>query len=112
MRRLTIGETILKRSSIVAIVPNKPCINRGLKMRLDEKDKQIVWYLVNHPSKKAIEISKALEIPLSTVQRRIKNLEESSIIQWRLDINYEEAGLRATAIGTNYQALSFITILA
>jgi DNA-binding Lrp family transcriptional regulator len=40
------------------------------------------------------EISKRLSIPLSTIQRRIRHLFESGVINSRVELNYEKLGYK------------------
>ena len=58
--------------------------------RIDETDKKIIASLLAGMSNK--EISKTLQIPLSTVQRRTRNVLENDFVKRRLEPNYRLLG--------------------
>jgi len=63
-----------------------------LDKRLDQTDIEIIDLMVL--SKNSKEISLALKIPLSTVQRRVRNLISSGYINSNIQINYQKFGFK------------------
>ena len=62
------------------------------KVALDNTDIKIIHLLVSGCSNK--EISSKLNVPLSTIQRRTRNIIMSRIISSRLEPNFKRLGLR------------------
>ena len=62
-----------------------------MPLRLDKLDFKIVSLLISGQDNK--QISKALNTPLSTVQRRTRRIFENGIVRNRVEPNYQQLGL-------------------
>lgn len=64
----------------------------GYEISLDDTDFRIISLLVtNHDNKK---ISEDLRIPLSTIQRRVRNIMLSGIVTSRVEPNFKRLGIK------------------
>ena len=63
-----------------------------LGKRLDQTDIEIIDLMVSSKNNK--EISQTLKIPLSTVQRRVRNLISKGYITSNIQINYQQFGFK------------------
>jgi len=66
--------------------PNYPFIN------IDETDTEIISHILIGKNNK--EISAEMNIPLSTVQRRVRNLISKELVVYKSDINYHKFGYK------------------
>jgi DNA-binding Lrp family transcriptional regulator len=65
---------------------------KGYEISLDDTDFKIISLLVtNHDNKK---ISEDLKIPLSTIQRRVRNIMLSGIVNTRVEPNFKRLGIK------------------
>lgn len=67
--------------------------NKELGPGLDQSDIKIINLMVLDKTNK--EISQELEIPLSTVQRRVRNLITAGYIISDIQVNYEKMGFKS-----------------
>jgi DNA-binding Lrp family transcriptional regulator len=59
---------------------------------IDEIDLKVIDLMTLRKANK--EISQALKIPLSTIQRRVRNLIEAGFVNFNAEINYEKFGFK------------------
>ena len=62
------------------------------EQKMDDIDLKVINFLMAGKSSK--EISATIKIPLSTVQRRIRLIQESGIIKSNLQLDYQKFGLK------------------
>ncbi|HYG00229.1 MAG TPA: winged helix-turn-helix transcriptional regulator [Candidatus Saccharimonadales bacterium] len=67
--------------------------NKKLDLGLDHSDIRIINLMVLNKTNK--EISQELEIPLSTIQRRVRNLITAGYITSDIQVNYEKMGFKS-----------------
>ena len=60
---------------------------------IDEIDIKIIDLLILNKNNK--EISQALKVPLSTIQRRVRNLISAGYVTLRVQINYQKFGFKS-----------------
>lgn len=60
---------------------------------LDEQERSIVRYLIRHPRASDNEIGKATKIPVTTVNRKRKKLEEEKLLRYYVSLDKGEFGL-------------------
>ena len=65
---------------------------RGPVVNIDRIDNEIIGLLLNGKNNK--EISTNIRIPLSTVQRRVRNLIARDLISFNSEINYHKFGFK------------------
>jgi DNA-binding Lrp family transcriptional regulator len=65
---------------------------------------QIVQHLLENPLIKASEIAGKLDVPLSTVQRRKRNIEHSSLFTKKYEIDPKQFGFRKADITISIKA--------
>lgn len=71
---------------------NKNNNNTTLPIKIDETDRKIIELLVaNHDNS---SISKKLQIPLPTIQRRTRKLFEKELVSTKVELNYEKLGYK------------------
>jgi DNA-binding Lrp family transcriptional regulator len=66
---------------------------KNFEKKIDDVEKQIIKELVIDPKISDNKISKNTNIPLKTVNRKRKKLEENNYINYMLNINHGEKGL-------------------
>ena len=76
---------IMRRSIIID--------NKKPEPGFDQSDIKIINLMVLNKNNK--EISQELEIPLSTVQRRVRNLISAGYIISDIQVNYEKLGFKS-----------------
>jgi len=59
---------------------------------IDEIDIEIINLMTHRKSNK--EISQSLKVPLSTIQRRVRNLTEKGLVTFSVDIDYQMFGFK------------------
>lgn len=67
------------------------CILRG--RTIDEQEKLIIKALIRNPRSSDNQISKTTKVPVRTVYRKRKKLEEEGIIHYYLNINLDKSGI-------------------
>ena len=67
------------------------CILRG--RTIDEQEKLIIKALIRNPRSSDNQISKATRVPVRTVYRKRKKLEEEGIIHYYLNVNLDKSGI-------------------
>lgn len=67
-------------------------LHTEIDKHLDSNDVKILELLLNSKNNK--QISKAIGIPLSTVQRRVRNLIANDLIKNKVELNYEKLGFK------------------
>lgn len=76
-------------------------INNGIFFHftmIDEKDRQILEELKQNSKLTTGQLSKKLNIPITTVHNRIKRMEKNKIIKgYTLNINYKKLGINLSA---------------
>jgi len=63
-------------------------------IHLDKINVEILRNIIKNPDIKSSDISKKIDIPLSTIQRRRSRLETSTILRKNYTIDYHRLGLR------------------
>ena len=61
---------------------------------MDKINKELLRQILQRPDIKSSDISKSLQVPLSTIQRRRSLLERSSLVKKSYEIDIEKTGLR------------------
>jgi len=80
-----------------SIIMRREIISKSkLDKRLDETDIKIIDLMVLNKTNK--EISKDLRIPLSTVQRRVRDLMSAGFVTNNIQINYQKFGFKTGLI--------------
>lgn len=80
----------MKRNNYdIAINDNK---NNNLPSKIDQTDLDIISLLLQNYNNK--EISANLKIPLSTIQRRVRNLVVNDFIKSKIELNYKKFGYK------------------
>lgn len=64
--------------------------------KVDDIDTKILELIVEGKANK--EISTLCEIPISTIQRRVKNILSNSLVQYGYKLNYEKLGFKSGLI--------------
>jgi DNA-binding Lrp family transcriptional regulator len=75
----------LRKNTKTAIIGD---VNRNASVRLDEVDLKIIALLVSGKDNK--QIASQLEVPLSTVQRRVRRLFENDTVRMKVEPNYKQ----------------------
>jgi DNA-binding Lrp family transcriptional regulator len=79
----------------------------GPKLELDETDSRLVWALGNRPYESIRELARFLGMPLATVDRRIKRLQEIGVVQgFFYDLNTTRIGVQSFRVLITIQGLS------
>src|SRR3989338_5819955 len=77
-------------------------------MKLDEKDRAIIRELLKNSKQTTSQLSKKLNIPITTIHNRIKKLESEKIIRYyTVNLDYKLLGqpiLALIGVTVNYQA--------
>jgi Lrp/AsnC family transcriptional regulator, regulator for asnA, asnC and gidA len=87
-----ISSSLLNITNISIIMRREIISKSKLDKRLDEIDIKIIDLMVLNKTNK--EISKELRIPLSTVQRRVRNLVTTGYVLSNIDVNYQKFGFK------------------
>ncbi len=69
------------------------CIQRG--RTIDDQEKLIIKALIRNPRSSDNQISKSTRVPVRTVYRKRKKLEEEGIIHYYLNVNLDKSGIGA-----------------
>ena len=67
--------------------------NNRIDKNIDEIDIKIIDLMILNKNNK--EISQELKIPLSTVQRRVRNLVSAGYVTFKAQINYQKFGFKS-----------------
>lgn len=66
--------------------------NENIRFKLDATDHEIIKLLISNYE--SIAISKRLDIPLSTIQRRMRKLFDQDIVRKKIELNYGKVGYK------------------
>jgi DNA-binding Lrp family transcriptional regulator len=91
-----ISSSLLNITNISIIMRREIISKSKLDKRLDEIDIKIINLMVLNKTNK--EISKDLGIPLSTIQRRARDLISAGFVTNNIQINYQKFGFKTGLI--------------
>lgn len=79
----------------------------GPALELDDVDTKLVWALGNRPYDSIRELARFLGMPLATVDRRMKRLQQAGVVQGLFyDLNTTQIGVQSFRVLVTIQGLS------
>jgi DNA-binding Lrp family transcriptional regulator len=80
---------------------------QGAPIELDDTDTKLVWALGNRPYESIRELARFLGLPLATVDRRMKRLQENGVVQGLFyDLDTTKIGVHSFRVLVTIQGLS------